>query len=114
MRDNPHYAAAAIAYKAALKAKPTTQGELRALLGSDLTTYQELQQRAAADFLPGLGTFGLLVLADLTENAGTDRKSIAERCGLKISAVATALRKLTRLGAGGRLPGRTFWSIKPL
>lgn len=97
MRDNPTYQAAAVAYKVALKSKPETMEQLRAMMGSVLlTAYRELQARAAADFLPGLGTFGLLVILDLLDNPGTSSKDIATRRGLKVSSVRNVLQKLDR------------------
>ena len=99
MSDNPAYQAAAIAYKAALASKPESASEMARLIGADtLATYRELCERAAADFLPGLGTFGLLVIADLLDNPGSDRQSIAQRRGLKPSSVATVLRKFDAWG----------------
>jgi len=95
MAENPAYAEAAIAYKSALVSKPASVAEMRRLIGAAaLETYRELMARAAADFLPGLGTFGLLVIADLLENPGSDRREIAQRRGLKPSAVSGVLRKM--------------------
>lgn len=97
MRDNPLYQEAAIAYKLALVSKPETTMQLRALMGSELlSAYRELMARSAADFLPGLGTFGLLTIIDLLDNPGSCSKDIAVRRGLKVSSVRGALQKLAR------------------
>jgi hypothetical protein len=99
MADNPPYQEATIAYKAALASKPADMAEMARLIGADtLATYRELCERAAADFLPGLGMFGLLVIADLLDNPRSDKQSIADRRGLKLSSVATVLRKLDAWG----------------
>lgn len=92
--DNPAYAAASIAYKKALASKPMSMAEMSQLIGAEhLANYRDLLTSAAADFLPGLGTYGLLVIADLLDNPHSTRKEIAERRGLKVSAVANVLRK---------------------
>lgn len=97
MNENPLYREASITYKAALASKPANMVEMRQLIGVELfTAYRELLTQAAADFLPGLGTFGLLVIADLLDNPGSDRQSIAQRRGLKVSSVAGVMRKLER------------------
>ena len=115
MADNPHYQEAAVAYKSALESKPESSAEMARLIGADtLATYRELCERAAADFLPGLGTFGLLVIADLLDNPGSDRQSIAQRRGLKPSSVATLLRKLDAWGlveADQSFGGRKLYTL---
>jgi DNA-binding transcriptional regulator GbsR (MarR family) len=46
------------------------------------------------EMLPGLGFFGLITVVDLLENPGTTKTEIAQRRGMKPSAVGVALRKL--------------------
>lgn len=94
LADNPHYLEAATAYKKALEAKPANVAEWRQIMGGLFDTYRELMFRAAADFLPGLGTFGLLVVEDLIEHPESTRQDIAARRGLTKWSVANVLRKL--------------------
>lgn len=112
LADNPHYVEAATAYKAALKAKPANVAEWRQLMGGLFDTYRELMVRAAADFLPGLGTFGLLVVADLCEHPESTRQDIAARRGLTKWAVSNVLRKLEAWGLAESTQEETFGAPK--
>jgi len=94
-----HYAAAALAYDQAKTSKPEKPSEWIALMGLESwVNWCELKARACEEFLPGLGTFGLLVLAELASNEGLTKKEIAERRGLKESSVGRTLRKLDTWG----------------
>lgn len=115
--DHPHYAAALIAYKAALKSKPESLGEIREVIGAlcakpeapaelhdrsgaeVYADYRELMAEASADFLPVLGSFGLLVLSYLLCNPGRPRQQIADALGIPVKTVAKVLRKLEAWGA---------------
>jgi len=93
------FAAAARSHDKAKESRPQTVGEWSALMGADnLAVWCELKQQACEEFLPALGTYGLLVLAELADNPGANRREIAKRRGLKASSVARSLVKLAAWG----------------